>query len=60
MRNQNDENISTHDYQDAQNVWSKFKCKAIKDYHDLYGLTQMFYFWSFRVFENFREPCLEH
>ena len=32
----NDEDISDEDYQHAINVWDIFKCKTIRDYHDLY------------------------
>ena len=32
----NDEDISDDDYQHAINVWNTFKCKSIRDYHDLY------------------------
>ena len=32
----NDEGISDDDYQHAINVWNTFKCKTIRDYHDLY------------------------
>ena len=30
------ENISDSDYNHAKNVWKKFKCKTVGDYHDLY------------------------
>ena len=30
------ENISDYDYNHAKNVWKKFKCKTVGDYHDLY------------------------
>ena len=30
------EDISDHDYNHAKNVWEEFKCKTMRDYHDLY------------------------
>ena len=32
----NDCGISEDDYKHAQSVWSTFKCKSMRDYHDLY------------------------
>ena len=32
----NDQGISEDDYKHAQSVWSTFKCKSMRDYHDLY------------------------
>ena len=32
----NDCDISDEDYVHAQNVWSTFKCKTFRDYHNLY------------------------
>ena len=36
-----DENISQEDYDHAQNVFKTFKCKTIRDYHDLYLKTDV-------------------
>jgi len=41
----NNEDISDEDYQHAINVWNTFKCKTIRDYHDLYK-SLMSYFWQ--------------
>ena len=30
------EDISDSDYNHAKNVWKKFKCKTMGEYHDLY------------------------
>ena len=54
----NDEYIINADYQHAINVWNKFNCKTICDYHDLYLMTDVLLLSD--VFENFRATCLKH
>ena len=54
----NDENISQEDYDHAQNVWSHFDCKTMRDYHDLYLKSDVLLLAD--VFENFRDLCLEN
>ena len=54
----NDENISLEDYAHAQNVWSHFGCKTMRDYHDLYLKSDVLLLAD--VFENFRDLCLEN
>ena len=54
----NDEDISDSDYQHALNIWSTFKCKTIRDYHNLYLKTDGLLLAD--VFENFRKTCLRH
>ena len=55
----NDEGITDDDYQHAINVWNTFKCKTIRDYHDLYHDKSDVLLLA-DVFENFRATCLHH
>jgi hypothetical protein len=54
----NDSDISDEDYEHAQTVWKEFGCKTLRDYHDLYNVTDVLLLAD--VFENFRDVCLEH
>lgn len=48
----NDENIKVEDYERAQKVFERFGCKNMKDYHDLYLLTDVDILAD--VFQKFR------
>ena len=54
----NDTNISKKDYAHAQLVWETFQMKTMKDYHDLYLMTDVLLLSC--VFEEFRNICLLH
>ena len=54
----NDTNISKKDYAHAQLVWETFQMKTMKDYHDLYLMTDVLLLSC--VFEEFRNICLHH
>ena len=54
----NDEGISTQDYAHARQVWDTFRMKTMKDYHDLYLITDVLLLSC--VFEEFRNICLKH
>ena len=52
------EGITDEDYQHAQSVWKEFNIESMKDYHNLYNLSDVLL--SDDVFENFRNICMNH
>ncbi|KAK3737410.1 hypothetical protein QZH41_000675 [Actinostola sp. cb2023] len=54
----NNTDISDADYRHAQNVWRVFKMNTMREYHDLYLLSDVLLLMD--VFETFRDVCMEH
>ena len=54
----NDEHITSHAYEHAQNVWNTFNIQSLGEYHDLYLKCDVLLFAD--VFENFRKTCLQY
>ena len=42
----------------AQTVWKEFGCKTIRDYHDLYNVSDVLLLAD--IFENFRDVCMDN
>ena len=54
----NGEGITGKDYEHAQTVWKEFNIESMKDYHNLYNLSDVLLLAD--VFENFRNICMNH
>ena len=52
------EDIEEEEYKHAQNVWKKYNCKTLKDYHNLYLKTDVLILAD--AFEKFRDFFLKH
>ena len=52
------EGITDEDYQHAQTVWKEFNIESMKDYHNLYNLSDVLLIAD--VFENFRKICMNN
>ena len=49
--------ISNKNYTHVWNVWNSFKMKILKEYHELFNITDVLLLAD--VFENFRDLCLK-
>ena len=54
----NDEHISDEQYEHAQNVWTGFGFKTMRDYHDLYLKTDVLLLAD--VIGNYRDVCMKN
>ena len=52
------EGITDEDYWHAQTVWKEFNIESMKDYHNLYNLSDALLLAD--IFENFRNICMYH
>ena len=50
--------VSDKDYEHARKVWKEFEIKNMREYHDLYLLTDTILLAN--VFESFRNVCMEN
>jgi len=53
-----DADISDEDYDHAQAVWKEFGCRTLRDYHDLYNVSDVLLLTD--VFENFWDVCMRN
>ena len=53
-----DEGITDEDYQHAHTVWKEFNIESMKEYHNVYNLSDVLLLAD--VFENFRSICMNH
>ena len=54
----NNTDINDEDYEHAQKVWKTFKCKTMRDYHNLYLKTDVMLLAD--VMENYRNVCIDN
>ena len=50
--------ITDEDYQHTQTVWKEFNIESMKDYHNLYIMSDVLL--SADIFENFTSICMNH
>ena len=50
--------ITDEDYQHAHTVWKEFNIESMKDYDNLYNLSDILLLAD--IFENFRNTCINH
>ena len=54
----NEEAITDEDYKHAQKVWKEFNINSLREYHDLYNISDVLLLAD--VFENFRDVCMKN
>lgn len=54
----NNKECSEEDYNDAINVWIKFNCKTLLDYHNIYLVSDVLLLSD--IWENFRSVCYKN
>jgi len=54
----NEEAITDEDYEHAKNVWKEFNINSLREYHDLYNISDVLLLAD--VFENFRDVCIKN
>ena len=52
------EGITDEDYQHAHTVWKEFDIESMKDYHNLYKLSDVLLLAD--IFKNFRNICMNN
>ena len=52
------ESITHEYYQHAHTVWKAFNIESMKDYHNLYNLSDVLLLAD--IFEKFRNICMNH
>ena len=52
------EGITDEDYKYAHTVWKEFNIESMKDYHNLYNLSDVLFLAD--IFVNFRNICINH
>ena len=52
------EEITTKNYQRAQDTWTTFNCTTLQDYHDIYLTSDVLLLAD--VFEKFRKTCINN
>ena len=50
--------VTNEEYQHAHTVWKEFNIESMKDYHNLYNLSDILLLAD--IFENFRNICMNH
>ena len=52
------ESITDEDHQQAQTVWKEFNIETMKEYHNLYNLSDVLLLAD--IVENVRNICMNH